>query len=445
MKLHGTMCINPQGQLEIGGCSVVELARTFGTPLYILDEALIRKNCREYYEAFAGGENPDGVLYAAKAFMAQAICKIVESEGLGLDVVSGGELYIALKAEFPPEKIFLHGNNKSPAELQFALERGVGRIVIDNFYELELLNRLAGEGGYHPPVLLRIAPGIEAHSHAYIRTGQLDSKFGFTLANGDALRAVQRALAADHLDLKGLHCHIGSQIFELDAFREAARVMVDFLQEVRERTGWAASELDLGGGLGIYYSTGDTPPAIGEYARAIRESVDESCRKWDFPRPKLFVEPGRSIVGPAGTTVYTIGAIKEIPGVRKYVAVDGGMTDNPRPALYQAKYEGMVANKAKEPVQEVVSITGRCCESGDMLIWDLSVPRVEPGDLLAISCTGAYNYSMSSNYNCLPRPAVVLVCDGNADLIVARETYEDLIEHHLIPERLSLRSCCTRG
>ncbi|MDH7576267.1 MAG: diaminopimelate decarboxylase [Bacillota bacterium] len=441
MKLHGTMCINAEGQLEVGGCRINELARNFGTPLYIMDEALIRKNCREYYRAFSSDGKSDGVLYAAKAFMATAICKIVESEGLGLDVVSGGELYIALKAGFPPGKLFLHGNNKSLSELEFALKSGVGRIVIDNFYELELLNHLAGAGGYLPQVLLRVAPGIEAHSHAYIRTGQLDSKFGFTLANGDALRAVETALRAVNLDLKGLHCHIGSQIFELDAFRDAARVMVDFLQEARTKTGWTATELDLGGGLGIYYSAGDTPPAIREYASAIHESVAESCKKWNFPRPKLFVEPGRSIVGPAGCTVYTIGAMKDIPGVRKYVAVDGGMTDNPRPALYQARYEGLIANKAKEPVQEVVSITGRCCESGDMLIWDLSAPRVEAGDLLVISCTGAYNYSMSSNYNCLPRPAVVLVCDGNADLIVARETYEDLVKNHLVPERISFSSC----
>ncbi len=431
------MRINARGELEIGSCNVVELARTFGTPLYIMDETLIRQNCREYYQAFAGGGSRDGVLYAAKAFMAPAICKIVGSEGLGLDVISGGELYLALKAGFSPERIFLHGNNKSPSELQFALKSGVGRIVVDNFYELELLDRLAGESGCLSSVLLRVAPGIEAHSHDYIKTGQLDSKFGFTLGNGDAMQAVQIALRAENLHLKGLHCHIGSQIFELDAFRDAARVMMDFLEEIRVQTGWTATELDLGGGLGIYYSADDTPPPIKEYACAIRESVDESCKKWNFPRPKLFVEPGRSIVGPAGCTVYTIGAIKNIPGIRKYVAVDGGMTDNPRPALYQAKYEGLVANKAKEPVQEVVSITGRCCESGDMLIWDLSVPKVEPGDLLAISCTGAYNYSMSSNYNCLPRPAVVLVHDGNADLIVSRETYGDLAQHHLVPERLS--------
>lgn len=436
MKLHGTMKINARGHLEIGGCDVVELARSFGTPLYVMDEACIRKNCQEYYQAFTERENSDLVLYAAKAFVVTAICKIIEEEGLGFDVVSGGELYVALKAGFPPEKIFLHGNNKSPAELEFALKSGIGRIVVDNFYELELLERLVREGSYFPAILLRIAPGIEAHSHAYIKTGQLDSKFGFTLANGDALRAIQIVLKkSKNFDLRGIHCHIGSQIFELDAFRYTAQLMINFLQEVRMQTGWIASELDLGGGLGIYYIAGDTPPTIAEYAHAIQESIDETCSRWNYPRPSLIVEPGRSIVGPAGSTIYMIGSVKNIPGVRKYVAIDGGMTDNPRPALYQAEYEGIIANKAKESVQEVISVTGRCCESGDMLIWNLSVPRVEPGDLLVVSCTGAYNYSMSSNYNCLLRPPVVLVKDGQAELIVARETYKDLVKNNIIPKR----------
>jgi diaminopimelate decarboxylase len=438
VRLQGTTRINESGYLEIGGCDVAELARTFGTPLQVIDEELLRRNCREYHASFRSGGHDDMVFYASKALLVKAVCRIIHSEGLGLDVVSGGELYIALQAGFPPDKIVLHGNNKSPSELEYALDSGVGRIVIDNFFELETLNRLAGQPGREcrPAILLRIAPGIEAHSHEYIKTGQTDSKFGFTLVDGGAARAVQVALDAPRLDLKGLHCHIGSQILELDAFRHTAEVMVDLLQELRSRFNWTASELDLGGGLGVYYTAGDDPPSIGSYAAAVRESVEQSCRRHSYPRPAIMVEPGRSLISPAGTTIYTIGAIKEIPGVRKYIAVDGGMSDNPRLALYQAKYEGLLANKANLPAQETVTVTGRCCESGDMLIWDLSAPQAVPGDLLAISCTGAYTYSMSSNYNCLPRPAMVLAGDGRADLIVCRETRDDLVRNHLVPERL---------
>ncbi|MFY9273135.1 MAG: diaminopimelate decarboxylase, partial [Thermacetogeniaceae bacterium] len=285
-------------------------------------------------------------------------------------------------------------------------------------------------------VLLRLAPGVDAHSHSYITTGKNDSKFGFNIAGGDALKAVKSVLDTPHLELKGVHCHIGSQIHELGAFRCAAQVMMDFLQEARKDTGWIAEELDMGGGLGVYYSSEDTPPSVEEYARALQEAVEQKCQEHNYPRPCLFVEPGRSIISPAGTTLYTLGSSKEIPGIRKYVAVDGGMVDNLRPALYQAKYEGMIANKAGEQAVEKVAVTGRCCESGDMLIWDLAVPRIEPGDLLAVSCTGAYTYSMSSNYNALPRPAIVLVADGRAEVIVERESWGDLVRLHRIPDHL---------
>lgn len=435
MRLQGTMQINNQGHLEIGGCDVVGLADNFGTPLMIIDEVLLRENCRGYYQAFTQNDG-DGVLYASKAFLSTAVARIIQKEGLGLDVVSGGELTIALAAGFPPEKIFFHGNNKSALELKFALSCGVGRIVVDNLYEIELLEQISAAGGYRPSVLLRLAPGVDAHSHAYISTGQVDSKFGFNIFGGDALGAVKTVLKSPYLILKGVHCHIGSQIFELDAFRCAAQVMMDFLQEARNCTGWTAAELDLGGGLGVYYTSGDTPPTIEEYAEVIKDTVIQKCKEYDFPRPRLFVEPGRSIISPPGTTVYTLGSSKEIPGVRKYVAVDGGMTDNPRPALYQAEYEGIIANKAAAEPEEEVAITGRCCESGDMLIWDLAVPRIEPGDLLAVSCTGAYNYTMSSNYNALTRPAVILVRDSHAHIIVKRETWGDLIRLHCIPEHL---------
>jgi len=435
MKLHGTMQINDRGHLEIGGCDAVDLIAAFGSPLMVIDEALLRENCRRYRKAFAHNDSA-AVFYASKALLTTAVARIIDDEGLGLDVVSGGELTIALAAGFPPEKILLHGNNKSPAELKFALNCGVGRIVVDNPYELALLEEISTMKGCRPQVLLRLAPGVDAHSHSYITTGKNDSKFGFNIAGGDALNAVKSVLNAPQLELKGVHCHIGSQIHELDAFRCAAQVMMDFLQEARKETGWIAEELDMGGGLGVYYTSEDTPPSIEEYAKALQEAVEQKCQEHNYPKPRIFVEPGRSIISPAGTTLYTLGSRKEIPGVRKYVAGDGGMTDNLRPALYQAEYEGMIANKAREQAVEKVAVTGRCCESGDMLIWDLAVPHIEPGDLLAVSCTGAYTYSMSSNYNALPRPAIVLVADGRAEVIVEREKWGDLVRLHRIPDHL---------
>ena len=435
MKLHGTMRINNQGHLEIGGCDTVDLARRFGTPLYVLDEQLFRKNCRDYYQAFTGQYNAD-VIYAAKALFTLGICRLVEEEGLGLDLVSGGELYTAIQAGFPMSRVYLHGNNKSPEELRLALEAGVGRFVVDNFYELEMLNHLAGENRTRADIILRLTPGIEAHTHEYIKTGQIDSKFGLVIENGQALAGIKRALEMEHVVLRGLHSHIGSQIFELESYAHCASVMMDFCAGAYRQTDWMARELDLGGGLGIYYSGGDCPPGVGEYADVIMKVVEEKARELELATPRVIVEPGRSICGAAGTTLYTVGAIKNIPGVRSYVAVDGGMGDNPRPALYQARYEAGVANKMTRPPAEVVSIAGKCCESGDMLIWDVELPSVEAGDVLAVSCTGAYNYTMSMNYNRLPRPAMVLVNNGCADIILERETYEDLLCHDRAPERL---------
>ncbi|MGQ9823992.1 MAG: diaminopimelate decarboxylase [Desulfotomaculales bacterium] len=435
MKLHGTMRISERGHLEIGGCDAVELARRFGTPLYVLDEGLFRENCRDYYRSFTGKYGAE-VIFAAKALFNMAVCRLVEEEGLGLDLVSGGELYTARQARFPMRRVYFHGNNKSPEELQLALEYGVGRIVVDNFYELEMLNALAGEKTLRADVLLRLTPGIEAHTHEYVKTGQIDSKFGLVIENGQALTAIKRALEMENIGLKGFHCHIGSQIFELESYAHCARVMMRFVAEVRKETGWAAGELDLGGGLGIYYASGDRPPSVGEYADVLVGAVRAAAAELDLPVPRVIVEPGRSICGPAGTTLYTVGAVKDIPGVRKYVAVDGGMGDNPRPALYQARYEACLANRAAEEPREVVSIAGKCCESGDMLIWDISLPSPEPGDILAVSCTGAYNYTMSMNYNRLPRPAMVLVGEGRADLILERETYADLVRHDRVPVRL---------
>lgn len=426
------MTINQAGHLVIGGCDTVELARDFGTPLLVIDEACFRERCRAFRQAFHDG----GVLYAGKAFLLQAICRIIAEEGLGLDVVSGGELYTALASGFPPDRLYFHGNNKSREELEQAIMAGVGRIVVDNFRELELLRELADGNGRRVPVLLRLSPGIEAHTHDYIKTGQLDSKFGFALVNGQAEEAIRLVADSPWLELVGLHCHIGSQIFAVEPYVEAASVMMDFAARVLQITGKAVEELDLGGGFGIYYAAGDQPKPPQEYAQAIRRVVTEKATALGIPLPRILVEPGRAIAGPAGTTLYTVGSIKEIPGVRKYVAVDGGMADNIRPALYQARYEALVANKAAHPPEEVVSITGKCCESGDMLIWDIALPKVAPGDILAVSCTGAYCYAMASNYNRLPRPAVVLVGDGNAELIARRETYADLLRLEILPRRL---------
>ncbi|WP_334110682.1 diaminopimelate decarboxylase [Thermodesulfitimonas autotrophica] len=433
MHLRGTQQINAAGELEIGGISAVALAQKFGTPLYVVDEVLFRENCRRYREAF-GSDNR--VVYAGKALLCTAICRLVEEEGLYLDISSGGELYTALAAGFPPERIYFHGNNKAPDEIRQGLEAGVGRFVVDNLYELTLLDRLAGDVGRRQEILLRLTPGIEAHTHEYIRTGQIDSKFGLPIATGQALAGIRQALESPNLKLVGLHCHIGSQIFDLEPFREAARVMLRFAGEVREATGWVIEELDLGGGLGIYYVSGDDPPAIEAYAAAILETVREAVRERGLPLPRVVVEPGRSIAGPAGITLYTVGGVKEIPGVRLYVMVDGGMNDNIRPALYQARYEAALANRMREEPAMPVTVAGKCCESGDILIHNVHLPHPVPGDILAVPATGAYNYAMSMNYNRLPRPAMVLVGDGRAEVIVARESFADLIRNDRIPERL---------
>jgi len=436
MNLQGTMRINAQGHLEIGGCDVVDLAKEFGTPLYIMDEAEIRGRCRAYLRAFRNDYPQAEILYAGKTFLTLAMCRIIAQEGLGLDVVSGGELYTALKADFPREKIYFHGNNKTPAEIAMALDGKVGRFVVDNFDEIQLVNAMAGERGTKASVLLRVTPGIEAHTHSYIQTGQLDSKFGFTLSTGMALTAAKAIEQAPHLELVGIHCHIGSQIFDLEPYGIVAGVMMDFAKQIKAETGIEVREIDLGGGLGIKYTREDEPAEINDYARVVLEKIKTKAGATGMDLPKVLVEPGRSIAGPAGTTIYTVGTIKEIPQVRKYVAVDGGMADNIRPALYESKYEAIVANKANAAATETVTITGKCCESGDMLISDALLPPLQRGDILAVTCTGAYNYSMSSNYNRLPRPAVVLVNDGQAELIVKREDFADLVRNDLVPERL---------
>jgi diaminopimelate decarboxylase len=436
MFLHGSSKINSKGHLEIGGCDVTDLAQEFGTPLYIVDEALVRQRAREFMDAFRSTGLRHQVAYASKAFCVMAMCRVAEEEGMSLDVVSDGELYTALQAGFPAERIHFHGNNKTPEEIIMALDAGIGCFVVDNFNELQLLNALAADKGKRVNVLLRITPGVEAHTHDYISTGQQDSKFGFDLGNGTAFRAIETAIELPSLRVLGVHSHIGSQIFEVEGFRMAVEKVAAFAVEIRDRLNHTFTVLNLGGGFGIRYVEGDQPLPVGVYVQAIADAVRTTCESANFALPEVWIEPGRSIIGDAGTTLYTIGTSKDIPGVRKYIAVDGGMTDNPRPALYESKYEAVLANRANDTLDEIVSVAGKCCESGDMLIWDLKLPSVQSGDLLAVFCTGAYNYAMASNYNRIRRPAVVFVKDGKADLVVARETYRDIVGNDIIPQRL---------
>jgi len=436
--LLGTQRINYRGHLEVGGCDTAELAQRFGTPLYVMDEQCLRAMCRAYRAAFDKRFRESLVILAAKAFITLAMCRIADQEGLGLDLSSAGELHTGLHTGFPPERIFLHGNNKSAAELEMALDAGVGRIVVDSEAEIELLQRMAAARGATADVLVRVTPGIDAHTHTYIQAGQIDSKFGLGIGTHQALPAVEHVLARPNLRLRGLHCHIGSQVFAIESFDLAARMMVDFVREVREATGYVVEELNLGGGLGVRYREADHPPSVDDYAETISRPLHEQCERHGLPEPKVMVEPGRSIVGEAGLTLYTVGVVKDIPGVRTYVAVDGGMSDNPRPALYQAQYQVVVANKAAWPLDGKVTIAGKHCET-DTLISDIEVPELAVGDIIAVQTTGAYNYSMASNYNRLPRPAVVLVCDGQADVIVERETLDDLLRQDRLPQRLESR------
>lgn len=431
------MTINDAGHLEIGGCDTIDLARTYGTPLYVLDESMVRARCRAYRTGFEESYPNSEVLYAGKALLTTAMCRIVDQEGLSLDVVSGGELYTALAAGFPAERVYFHGNNKSRDELTMAVEAGIHRVVVDNFYEIELLEEVAQACARNVTVLLRVTPGVEAHTHSYIQTGQDDSKFGFGLASGAATQAAKRCLESSVLTLAGFHCHIGSQIFDVTSFEAAGKAMFGFLDQLKSENAFVARELNLGGGLGIRYTQGDVSMDPAAYAKRLGNYVKSEAEARGYPLPRILVEPGRSIVGEAGTTLYTVGSSKEIPGLRTYVAVDGGMGDNPRVALYEAKYEALIANRAKATPDKTVSVAGKCCESGDMIIWDLEVPEWSAGDILAVFATGAYNYSMASNYNRLTRPAMILVNDGSADVIVERERYEDLVRHDRIPARLA--------
>jgi len=419
------------GHLFVGGLDMVELARTQGTALYVMDEATIRQQLRDYVK-WTRFHWPDvDTVYAGKAFMSLAMCKIVAEEDCSLDVSSGGELAFALRAGFPMERIYVHGNNKTPVELIECLEAGVGRIVVDSFEEMERLSALAVERGLTQSILLRVTPGVEADTHDFIMTGAEDSKFGFGRNQGLAMQAVKRAIELPGIEFEGLHMHIGSQIFALHSFAKAIEVIVEFMREIKDATGVEVRLLDTGGGLGIAYGLPDEPSTIQDYGKVVVDGIKAECERWGLTVPRMAVEPGRSIVANAGVTLYTVGSIKEIPNIRTYVAVDGGMSDNIRTSLYDAHYEALIANKADQPREMVATVAGKHCESGDIVVNDAPLQCPEVGDILCVCATGAYCQSMSSNYNKQVRPAVVMVNNGTARVIVRRETYDDLMKCEL--------------
>lgn len=418
--------------LTIGGADTVALAKEYGTPLYVFDENKIRECCRAYVssmEKYYGGNGR--ILFASKAMCIKEMCRIVNSENLGLDVVSGGEMFTAHEAGFPMDKVCFHGNNKTADEIAMALEFGVGRFVVDNQFELETLSRMAKEKGVVANVLFRIKPGIDAHTHDFVKTGQIDSKFGVALETGEALDIVKKALETENINYCGIHCHIASQVFEVAPFVDAAEVMMNFIKTIKDETGATTKELNLGGGFGVAYTDEDTPVAYDKYMEAVSGVIHAKAKELDVELPFILMEPGRSIVASSGITLYTVGVIKEIPNIRTYVSVDGGMADNPRYILYQSEYTFCVANKAKEEKTEVVTIAGKCCESGDLLGEGVKLQKAEIGDTLAVLTTGAYNYSMASHYNRIPNPAVVMVRDGVSRIVVKRETYEDILKNDI--------------
>lgn len=434
MILHPHLSVNQNGHLTIGGMDTVELAKEFGTPAYIMDENVIRENMRTYLSAaeqyFGKGALP---LFASKALCFAGVYKIAAEEGLGVDCVSGGELYTARAAGFPAERIYFHGNNKTDKDIKDAMDMGVGTFVVDNFDELEAVNAEANARGKVQNILLRITPGIDPHTHKAISTGNVDSKFGSAIVTGQAMEIVKHAISLPSVNLTGLHCHIGSQIFDIEPFSSAADIMVRFIAQIKKECGgYVIRELNLGGGLGVRYT--DRDEGI-DYANAIRDIaavVTGYCKEHDIDMPQVRLEPGRSLVAAAGITLYTVGSVKEIPGFKNYISVDGGMPDNPRYALYQSQYTALIANRADAPKDYVATIAGRCCESGDLIGENMEIQKARRGDILAVLVTGAYNYSMASNYNRIPRPPVILVKDGEARVAVKRESYEDLIRNDIL-------------
>ena len=432
MFVSEALSVNEAGHLTVGSVDTVALARTFGTPLYVYDEATVRGALRQYNDSIKNYYDGKGIVaYASKAFACKEMYRIASDEGCGVDVVSSGELYTALSVGFPAEKIFYHGNNKTVEELVYAVERNVGRIVVDNLTELERLSEIAISQNKVVPILIRVKPGIDAHTHDFVRTGQIDSKFGFALETGEALEAVRYILQHKGVALKGLHCHIGSQIFDIAPFELAAEVMIGLMAQIKNETGLVLTELNLGGGFGIKYVPENDPVPYMDYMEKVSKSVHKACAEQGLDIPFIIIEPGRSVVGPAGITLYTVGGVKHIPNVRTYVSVDGGMTDNPRYILYGSKYDVVLANRAADPKDSVVTIAGRCCESGDLVGEGMAIQSPKVGDIVAVLATGAYNYAMASNYNRVPRAAAVMVRDNEAREIIRRESLEDLVRNDL--------------
>jgi len=422
--------VSSKGHLLIGGCDSVELAAEFGTPLYVFDEQTLRSKCNEFKEEFGQRYADTTVIYACKAFINRALALILQEEGLGLDVVSAGELNIAQSVDFPLERVYFHGNNKSTEEVRLALKWHIGRVVIDNFHELKMVGEMAKEQGYLPDILLRLTPGVEPHTHKYIATGVVDSKFGFPLASGE--EAVATAMSTPNLHLVGLHFHIGSLLFEIEPYQKSIEIILNFANEMKRKHGFELKELDIGGGFAVQYVLDSPAPSIAVYAEAIASKIVSKCQELGLALPRLIVEPGRSIVAQAGVALYQAGVVKDIPDVRCYVSVNGGMADNIRPALYGSKQEAVVANKMLEKEVGKVTIAGKFCESGDILIRDITLPSVSVADIVAIPDCGAYCLSQASNYNASLKPAIVMVREGKARLIRRRETFDDLTRCDLI-------------
>jgi len=431
MFVSECLSVNTKNHLDIGGCDTIDLIKEFGSPLYVMDESLVRKNCRTYKNAIDECYNGKGkIAYASKAFSCKYMYKIAKEEGLAIDVVSGGELYTAMQAGFPTSEVYFHGNNKSYAEIEMAIQNKVGRIVVDHIFELDTIDEIAKRLNAVPKISFRIKPGVDAHTHEFVQTGGIDSKFGVALETGEAMDIIKYAISLKNVEVVGIHCHIGSQIFIREPFELAAKRLIALMCDVKEQTGVTLTELNLGGGYGIKYLESDDPIAYDEYIEAVSKVVKTVAAECSFDLPNVVMEPGRSIVGSAGITLYTVGAVKEIPNIRTYVSVDGSLADNPRYTMYEALYEAVVANKAGNERTHSYRVSGRCCET-DTLIPDIKLCEVTPGDTLAVLATGAYNYAMSSNYNRLPRPAVVMVNNGAAKVVVKRESYEDLIKNDL--------------
>ena len=434
-QLLKPITLKREKNLTIGGCDMVDLAQKYGTPLYVVDEQTIRSICKDYKKAFSKYEKTN-MMYASKALCNSAVSRIIASEGFGFDVVSGGEIYTLYKAGIDMSKVLFNGNNKTPEEIELAIKYGVGRFSIDNFHEVNLISEISKKYNKTVNALLRITPGIECHTHKYIQTGQLDCKFGFDLSQIDSI--IEHILDIDkNINIRGLHAHIGSQIFETKCYYDEVEVLVKEIARIEEKFGIKLDEMNIGGGLGVKYVESDNPPSVQEIADVIIKSLTENIEKYKINKPTIYLEPGRSIISTSGVTLYTVGSSKQVPNMTKYISVDGGMADNPRPSMYQAEYLAELVTSHSERDTEVVTIAGKFCESGDILINGIELPRLNAGDVLCVYNTGAYNYSMASNYNRAVKPAMVLVNNCQSDIIVYRETLEDLVSHDVIPDRLA--------